>query len=412
MAIAATAKKKPKDEKTIFVYDSKNKDGKLVKGEMSAHNEMVVRAEVRRLGLTVIKVRKKPKPLFSNTASITPKDIAVLARQLATMMSAGLPIVQALDIMAQSAEKVAMKDLVTTVKTDVESGLTLADAMDRHRKYFDELFVNLVRAGEDSGSLELVLERVAVYKEKSESLKGKIKKALFYPIAVVVVAFIVTAILLIFVIPQFKELFDGFGATLPAFTLFVIGLSETFQKYWYLIFGGIGLAIFLFTYVKRRSDRFNHFLDRMILKMPIFGPLTEKAAIARFARTLSTMFSAGVPLVEAMEPTAGSTGNAIFQDAVMNMRDIIAAGSPLKVAMQQSKLFPVMVVQMVAIGEETGALDTMLGKVADMYEEEVDNMVDAMSSLLEPMIMSFLGVVVGGLVIAMYLPIFKLGSVV
>lgn len=413
MAVAATAKKKlKKDEKTVFIYDSKNKDGKLVKGEMSAFNEMVVRAEVRRLGLTVLRVKKKPKPLFANTGTINAKDISVFARQLATMMTAGLPIVQALDIIAQSAEKVAMQELITTVKNDLESGLTLADALDKHRKYFDELFVNLVRAGEDSGSLELVLDRIAIYKEKSESLKGKIKKALFYPIAVVVVAFVVTAILLIFVIPQFKELFDGFGATLPAFTLFVIGLSEAFQKYWYLIFGSIGLAIFLFTYVKRRSDKFNHFLDRMILKMPIFGPLTEKAAIARFARTLSTMFSAGVPLVEAMPPTAGSTGNAMFSDAVMNMRDIIAAGSPLKVAMQQSKLFPVMVVQMVAIGEETGALDTMLGKVADMYEEEVDNMVDAMASLLEPMIMAFLGVVVGGLVIAMYLPIFKLGSVV
>jgi type IV pilus assembly protein PilC len=412
MAVATSAKKTKKDEKTVFVYDSKNKDGKLVKGEMSAHNEMVVRAEVRRLGLTVIRVKKKPKPLFSNSKGIVPRDIAIFARQLSTMMNAGLPIVQALDIMAQSAEKVAMKELVANVKNDVESGLTLANALDQHRKYFDELFVNLVRAGEDSGSLELVLDRIAIYKEKTESLKGKIKKALFYPIAVVVVAFIVTAILLIFVIPQFKQLFDGFGATLPAFTLFVIGLSESFQKYWYFIFGGIGVAIFLFTYVKQRSDAFNHFLDRMILKMPIFGPLTEKAAIARFARTLATMFSAGVPLVEAMEPTAGSTGNAVFKDAVLNIRDIIAAGSPLKVGMQQSKLFPVMVVQMVAIGEETGALDTMLSKVADMYEEEVDNMVDAMSSLLEPMIMAFLGVVVGGLVIAMYLPIFKLGSVV
>lgn len=413
MATAVAAKKKKAEEnKVVFVYEAKNKDGKLVRGEMPAFNEMVVRGEVRRLGLTVVRIKKKPKPLFANTAQIKPKDIAVFARQLSTMMTAGLPIVQALDIIAQSAEKVAMKELVMTVKNDVESGMTLATAMDKHRKYFDELFVNLVRAGEDSGALELVLDRVATYKEKTESLKGKIKKALFYPIAVVVVAFIVTAILLIFVIPQFKELFDGFGASLPAFTLFVIGLSEAFQKHWYWIFGSIGLAIFLFVYVKRRSDPFNHFLDRMILKMPIFGPLTEKAAIARFARTLSTMFSAGVPLVEAMPPTAGSTGNAIFKDAVMNIRDVIAAGSPLKVGMQQSKLFPVMVVQMVAIGEETGALDTMLGKVADMYEEEVDNMVDAMSSLMEPLIMAFLGVVVGGLVIAMYLPIFKLGSVV
>ncbi len=412
MATAVAAKKKAEESKIVFLYEAKNKDGKLVRGEMPAFNEMVVRAEVRRLGLTVVRIKKKPKPLFANTAQIKPKDIAVFARQLSTMMTAGLPIVQALDIISQSAEKVAMKDLVSTVKNDVESGLTLAGAMDKHRKYFDELFVNLVHAGEQSGALELVLDRVATYKEKTESLKGKIKKALFYPIAVVVVAFIVTAILLIFVIPQFKELFDGFGASLPAFTLFVIGLSNAFQQHWYWIFGGIGAAIFLFTFVKRRSDPFNHFLDRMILKMPIFGPLTEKAAIARFARTLSTMFSAGVPLVEAMPPTAGSTGNAIFKDAVMNIRDVIAAGSPLRVGMQQSKLFPVMVVQMVAIGEETGALDTMLGKVADMYEEEVDNMVDAMSSLLEPMIMAFLGIVVGGLVIAMYLPIFKLGSVV
>ncbi|MDA3877495.1 MAG: type II secretion system F family protein, partial [Halothiobacillus sp.] len=291
MAVATSAKKTKKDEKTVFVYDSKNKDGKLVKGEMSAHNEMVVRAEVRRLGLTVIRVKKKPKPLFSNTKGISPRDIAIFARQLSTMMNAGLPIVQALDIMAQSAEKVAMKELVANVKNDVESGLTLANALDQHRNYFEELFVNLVRAGEDSGSLELVLDRIAIYKEKTESLKGKIKKALFYPIAVVVVAFIVTAILLIFVIPQFKQLFDGFGATLPAFTLFVVGISEAFQKYWYVIFGGIGVAIFLFAYVKQRSDAFNHFLDRMILKMPIFGPLTEKAAIARFARTLGTMFS-------------------------------------------------------------------------------------------------------------------------
>lgn len=414
MAVAASRRGagKKKEEKPVFVYESKNKAGKIVRGEMSAFNDATVRAEIKRLGLTPIKVKRKTKPLFSNSKPIQPRDIANFARQLATMMNAGLPVVQSLEIIAQSAEKKSMQELITTVKNDVESGLNLADALDKHRKYFDELFVNLVRAGEDSGALETVLDRVATYKEKTESLKGKIKKALFYPTAVVVVAFIVTAILLIFVIPQFQSLFQGFGATLPAFTLFVIGLSEAFQQYWYWIFGGIGAAIFLFVFVKRRSDRFNHFLDRIILKLPIVGPLTEKAAIARFARTLSTMFAAGVPLVEAMPPTAGATGNALYHDAVMNMRDLLATGSPLRVGMQQSTLFPVMVVQMVAIGEETGALDGMLGKVADMYEEEVDNMVDAMSSLLEPLIMAFLGIVVGGLVIAMYLPIFKLGSVV
>ncbi|MGC9456471.1 MAG: type II secretion system F family protein [Halothiobacillaceae bacterium] len=399
-------------EKIVYVWEGKDKQGRVVKGELAAANETLVRAEVRRLGISPLKVRKKPKPLFGGSKPVEPKDIAIFARQLATMMTSGLPIVQALEIIAQSAEKKSMQELVTKVKNDVESGTSLADALDKHRRYFDELFVNLVRAGEESGALETVLGRVATYKEKTESLKGKIKKAMFYPTAVVVVAFIVTAILLIFVIPQFQDLFQGFGADLPAFTLFVIGISELFQKYWWAIFGGIGAAIFIFVYVKRRSDPFNHFLDRVILRVPIFGPLTEKAAIARFARTLSTMFAAGVPLVEAMPPTAGATGNSVYRNAVMEMRDLAATGTPLRVGMQQSGLFPVMVVQMVSIGEETGALDNMLSKVADMYEEEVDNMVDAMSSLLEPMIMAFLGIVVGGLVIAMYLPIFKLGSVV
>lgn len=410
MAIAA--RKNKTTEKPVFSYEARTKEGRVIKGEMAAFNDTAVRAEIRRLGMTLIRVKRKAKPLFSSSKPVQPRDIATFARQLATMMTAGLPIVQALDIIAQSAEKKTMKDLINEVKNDVESGTNLADALDRHRKYFDELFVNLVRAGEQSGALEVVLDRIATYKEKTESLKGKIKKALFYPTAVLVVAFIVTAILLIFVIPQFESLFQGFGADLPAFTQFVIGLSDLFREYWYWIFGGIGGAIFLFVFVKRRSDRFNHFLDRMILKLPIFGPLMEKSAIARFARTLSTMFSAGVPLVEALPPTAGATGNAVFRDAVMSMRDLVAAGSPLRIGMQQSNLFPVMVIQMVAIGEETGALDNMLAKVADMYEEEVDNMVDAMSSLLEPMIMAFLGIVVGGLVIAMYLPIFKLGAVV
>lgn len=410
MAIAASKNKT--SEKPVFSYEARTREGRVIKGEMAAFNDTAVRAEIRRLGLELVRVRRKTKPLFSSSKPVQPRDIATFARQLATMMAAGLPIVQALDIIAQSAEKKTMKDLVNEVKNDVESGTNLADALDRHRKHFDELFVNLVRAGEQAGALEVVLERVATYKEKTESLKGKIKKALFYPTAVLVVAFIVTAILLIFVIPQFESLFQGFGADLPAFTQFVIGLSNGLRSNALAIFGGLALLIVVFVFFKRRSDRFNHFLDRLILRLPIFGPLMEKSAIARFARTLSTMFSAGVPLVEALPPTAGATGNAVFSDAVMSMRDLVAAGSPLRIGMQQSNLFPVMVIQMVAIGEETGALDTMLGKVADMYEEEVDNMVDAMSSLLEPLIMAFLGIVVGGLVIAMYLPIFKLGAVV
>jgi len=410
--MATAASKQKSEQKPVFLYEARTKEGRVVKGEMAAFNDTAVRAEIRRLGMTLIRVKRKSRPLFSNTKAVTPKDIATFARQLSTMMNAGLPIVQALDIIAQSAEKKTMQDLVTEVKNDVESGTNLADALDRHRKYFDELFVNLVRAGEQSGALEVVLDRIATYKEKTESIKGKVKKALFYPTAVIVVAFIVTAILLIFVIPQFQSLFQGFGADLPAFTQFVIGISEGLRENGLVIFGGLAALIAVFIFFKRRSDKFNHFLDRMILKVPIFGPLTEKSAIARFSRTLSTMFSAGVPLVEALPPTAGATGNAVFRDAVMGMRDLVSAGSPLRIGMQQSNLFPVMVIQMVAIGEETGALDTMLAKVAEMYEEEVDNMVDAMSSLLEPMIMAFLGIVVGGLVIAMYLPIFKLGAVV
>ena len=410
--MATAASKQKSAEKPVFTYEARTKEGRVVQGEMAAFNDTAVRAEIRRLGMTLIRVKRKSRPLFSSSKPVQPRDIATFARQLSTMMSAGLPIVQALEIIAQSAEKKTMQDLVNEVKNDVESGTNLADALDRHRKHFDELFVNLVRAGEQSGALEVVLDRIATYKEKTESLKGKVKKALFYPTAVLVVAFIVTAILLIFVIPQFESLFQGFGADLPAFTQFVIGLSEGLRNNGLVIFGGLAALIAVFIFFKRRSDKFNHFLDRMILKVPIFGALTEKSAIARFSRTLSTMFSAGVPLVEALPPTAGATGNAVFRDAVMDMRDLVSAGSPLRVGMQQSNLFPVMVVQMVAIGEETGALDSMLAKVAEMYEEEVDNMVDAMSSLLEPMIMAFLGIVVGGLVIAMYLPIFKLGAVV
>lgn len=400
-------------DKVAFVWEGKDRNGKRVKGEQWAANEAMVRAQLRREGTVPLKVRKKPKPLFGGgKKKIRPADIAGFARQAATMTSSGVPLVQSLEIIAQGADNPSMRDLVNGIRADVEGGTPFADALAKRRVYFDDLFVNLVRAGEESGNLEAVLDRIATYKEKTESLKGKIKKAMFYPTAVVVVAFIVTAILLIFVIPQFQDLFQGFGADLPGFTLFVIAISEAFQKYWWAIFGGLGAAIAAFIYFKKRSKRFQDFLDRLVLKLPIFGELAEKAALARFARTLSTMFAAGVPMVEALDSVSGATGNVVFENAIADMRDQTATGQPLQVTMKSAGLFPAMVIQMVGIGEETGEVDSMLAKVADFYEEEVDNMVDGLSSLLEPMIMAFLGIVVGGLVIAMYLPIFKLGSVV
>lgn len=401
------------ENKVTFVWEGKDRTGKRIHGEVLATSEMQARNILRQQGTLPLKVKKKPRPLIGGKGkAIKPAHIAAFTRQLATMLQAGMPLLQGLEIIAQSAEIPAMTRLVNEIKDDVAGGISLGNALARHPLYFDKLYVSLVKAGEDAGALEAILERIAVYKEKTESLKKKIKKALFYPAAVLVVAFIVTAILLIFVIPQFKDLFSSFGADLPAFTLMVIGLSEIFQQYWWMIFGGIGGAIYAFIFFKKRSRAFNQALDRLVLRLPLLGPLTHKAAVARFARTLSTMFAAGVPLVEAMGSVAGATGNHVYETAVLEMRDMTAQGQQIRLSMQQSGLFPMMVVQMVGIGEETGELDKMLGKVADIYEEEVDNMVDAMSSLMEPMIMAFLGVVVGGLVIAMYLPIFKLGSVV
>lgn len=399
-------------EKMMFVWEGTDRKGTRVKGESQGLNEALVKADLRRQGINPQRVRKKPKPLFGGKKKITPKDIAVFSRQMATMMSAGVPMVQAFDIVGRGHENASMQDLIMTIKGDVESGTSLADALSKHPNHFDSLFVSLVRAGEQAGALETLLDKVATYKEKTEELKGKIKKALFYPAAVVVVAFIVSAILLLFVVPQFQELFQGFGADLPMFTLFVIKLSEFFQAYWWAIFGGIAIALYGFVEGKKRSPGFARRLDILALKIPIFGELIRKAAIARFARTLSTMFAAGVPLVEAMESVAGATGNALYREGTLRMRDETATGTQLQQSMRNTGLFPNMVVQMVAIGEESGSLEQMLGKVADFYEQEVDNMVDALSSLLEPLIMAFLGVVVGGLVVAMYLPIFKLGQVV
>ena len=397
----------------VYVWEGTNKQGKRVKGELQGASDALVKAALRRQGVTPLKVKKKPKPLFgSGQKKITPADIAVFSRQLSTMMVAGVPLIQAFDIVGKGHENPSMEKLINDIKGSVESGNTLGDALGEHPLYFDDLFVNLVNAGESSGALEAMLDKIATYKEKSESLKAKIKKAMFYPIAVLVVAFVVSAILLIFVVPQFAELFAGFGAELPAFTLFVVRLSEAFQAYWWMIFGGVGGVVFAFLEAKKRSRAFRRVLDRVALKMPIFGDIAVKAAIARFSRTLSTMFAAGVPMVDAMDSVAGATGNIVYETATHAMREEVAGGQQLQFAMRETALFPNMVIQMVAIGEESGALEDMLGKVADFYEEAVDNAVDALTSLMEPMIMAFLGVVIGGLVVAMYLPIFKMGSVV
>lgn len=395
----------------VFVWEGTDKKGQRVKGEVQAGNEALVKMNLRRQGINPIKVTAKGKAK-SGGKKITPKDIAIFSRQLATMMSSGVPIVQAFEIIGRGHEKPAMRDLVLAIKADVEGGGTLADAMRKHPLYFDALTCNLVHAGEQAGILETLLDKIATYKEKTEAIKGKIKKALFYPTAVIIVAFIITAILLIFVIPQFESLFTGMGADLPALTKMVVRLSEIFQAWWWAIFGGLGGLIYGLVQLKKRSKAFADGLDRMSLKIPVIGEILVKAAIARFARTLSTMFSAGVPLVEAMDSVAGAVGNVVYATAVYRMRDQVATGQSLTSSMQESAIFPNMVVQMVAIGEEAGSVDSMLSKVADFYEQEVDDAVDGLSSLLEPLIMAFLGIVVGGLVIAMYLPIFKMGQAV
>ncbi|UZR28991.1 type II secretion system F family protein [Methylococcus mesophilus] len=400
-------------ETVLFVWEGLDRNGSRTKGEVSARSEITARAELRRQGIRVVKIKRKPKPLFGGPRKrITPKHIAVFSRQLATMLSAGVPLVQAFEIVGRGHDNPAMQDLLLGIKADVESGTTLADALSKHPVHFDELFCNLVRAGEQAGVLETLLHKVADYKEKTESLKGKIKKALTYPIAVIVVAVIVTSILLIFVVPTFEDLFKSFGADLPAFTQLVIDLSRWLRDWWYVAFGSLGVAATAFVKARQRSPAFNHLLDRLALGVPVVGAILHKAAVARFARTLSTMSAAGVPLVEALQSVAGATGNIIYGEAVMRMREDVSIGQQLQMSMRQANLFPNMVMQMVAIGEESGSLDSMLSKVADFYEEEVDNAVDSLSSLLEPLIMVVLGVLVGGLVIAMYLPIFKLGSVV
>jgi len=397
----------------MFVWEGRDKQGKKIKGEMSGTSDALVKAMLRRQGINPMRVKKKPMPLFGGGGkAITAKDIAIFSRQLATMMSSGVPLVQSFEIVGKGHENPRMQKLILDIKAHVEGGNTLADSLAKHPFYFDDLYVNLVRAGEAGGILETLLDKVATYKEKTEAIKGKIKKALFYPTAVLVMAFIVTAVLMIFVIPQFATLFEDFGADLPAMTLLVISASNYFVDYWVLIFGAVGGTIWGFFQLKKRSRPFRYALERLSLKLPVIGDILTKATIARFARTLATMFAAGVPLVEAMDSVAGASGNIVYGSAILRMRDEIATGSQLQSSMRDTNLFPNMVVQMVAIGEESGSIDHMLSKVADFYEEEVDNAVDAMSSLMEPMIMAVLGVLIGGLVIAMYLPIFKMGAVV
>jgi type IV pilus assembly protein PilC len=406
------AAKKAKAEKVEFTYQGTNRAGAKVKGEIFALSDTLAKNELRKQGINPTKVKKKPQPLFGGAAKPQPADIAIFARQIATMMHAGVPLVQSFEIIGQGNDKQSMQKLIMGIKTEVEGGVSLAEALSKEPLYFDPLFINLVNAGEQSGALETMLDKLATYKEKVEALKAKVKKALFYPIAVMVVAFIVTVILLVFVVPQFEELFQSFGADLPAMTKFVISLSEFMQQWWWVIAGAISGGIYMFLRIKKTSPKLQEWYDRMALKAPVVGEITTKSAIARFSRTLETMSAAGVPLVEAMDSVAGATGNVIYHNASLKIKDEVSQGTQLQTSMRNTGLFPNMAIQMVSIGEEAGSLDAMLAKVADFYETEVDNAVDALTSLLEPIIMAVLGVLVGGLIIAMYLPIFKLGSVV
>jgi type IV pilus assembly protein PilC len=398
----------------MFVWEGKDKQGKLVKGELSGKSDALVKAQLRRQGINPLKVKKKPKSLLGGGGGkkITPKDITIFSRQLATMMSSGVPLVQSFEIIGRGHENANMQDLILGVKADVEAGNSLTESLRKRPLQFNELYCNLVEAGEHAGILEAILHKLATYMEKTEALKSKIKAALFYPAAVIVVAGIVVTILMIFVIPQFSELFGSFGADLPALTQVLIDMSGFFVQWWWAMFAAIAGTAFGLMELKKRSVPFAHLLDRLSLKIPIIGNVLEKSAIARFARTLETMFAAGTPLVESMKSVAGACGNIIFYDACIKIKDEISTGTQLQASMRETGLFPNMVIQMVAIGEESGSIDTMLGKVADWYEQEVDDAVEALTSLLEPAIMAFLGVVIGGIVIGMYLPIFKMGAVV
>ena len=407
------AKNKPAP---FFIWEGADRNGNRKKGEIQASNMALAKAQLRREGINVLKIKLKPKPLFGmggpRKKAITPLDIAIFSRQMATMMKSGVPLVQAFEIVGTGHENANMSEMIMAIKAEVEGGSSLTEALKKFPLYFDDLYCSLVQAGEHAGILDSILDRVATYKEKTEALKSKIKKAMFYPIAVIVVAVVVVTILLMFVIPEFEDLFSGFGAELPAPTLVVVAMSHFVIDYWWALFGGIGLTLYIFFYFKKRSRKMREFLDKLALKMPVIGPILEKAAIARYARTLETMFAAGTPLVEALGSVSGAVGNIVYSDAVDQIQQEVSTGTQLNKAMSNVNLFPNMVIQMTAIGEEAGSLDSMLGKVADFYEAEVDNLVDGLTSLLEPIIMAVLGVIIGGLVVAMYLPIFQMGNVV
>ncbi|WP_297189014.1 type II secretion system F family protein [uncultured Porticoccus sp.] len=396
----------------VYTYKGKDKRGKPIQGELKASSAAMVKAQLRKQGIAANRVKKKAKPLFAGQKPVKPQDIAIFTRQLATMMRAGVPLVQSFDLVGEGADKESLRDIIYTIRDDVSSGISLEGALRKHPKHFDDLFCSLVGAGEQAGALETMLDRIATYKEKTESLKAKIKKALTYPIAVVLVAVIVTGILLVKVVPVFAQTFSNFGADLPAFTLFVLGLSNTAQEWWFIWLISLVAFFVIFREAKRRSTRFDAFIDKYMLKVPVVGNILYQAIIARFARTLSTTFAAGVPLVDALTSVAGAAGNAVYREAIYKVRDDVTTGIQLHQALKTTNKFPVMLLQMTSIGEESGALDDMLEKSAVFYEEAVDNAVDNLTTLLEPMIMSVLGVLVGGLLIAMYLPIFKLGAVI
>ena len=401
----------PKNTKEItYLGEGKDKKGKITKGEMKAASEMLVNSTLRRQGITVTKIKKQSG--FASKGKVSEKDITLFTRQLATMMKSGVPLLQSFDIVGKGHSNPAVAKLLLDIKSDVETGSSLSAAFRKYPLYFDQLFCNLIGAGEQAGILDTLLDRLATYKEKILAIKSKIKSALFYPISIIVVAFVITAVIMIFVVPAFKDLFSSFGADLPGPTLVVMAISDAFVQWWWAIFGSIGFSVWFFFYTWKRSIAMQATMDRLMLKVPVFGELIRKATIARFARTLATMFSAGVPLVEALDSVAGASGNRVYYDATKKVQSEISTGTSLTVAMQNSNVFPNMVLQMTAIGEESGALDSMLGKVADFYEAEVDDAVEALASLMEPIIMVVLGTLIGGLVVALYLPIFKLGEVV
>ncbi|WP_372766540.1 type II secretion system F family protein [Pseudoalteromonas sp.] len=408
------AKKDNNKGLTTFAWVGVNARGKRMEGELNGPSIAIVKAQLRKQGIIPSKVKKKAQPLFglSGEKKISPKDIAMFTRQVATMLLAGVSLIQALDMIAAGSENKSLQKLITKIADEVKAGDPLSQAIRAHPKYFDDLYCDLVESGEQSGALDRIFDRVALYKEKAEALKSKIKKAMFYPIAVLTIAFIVTVILLIFVVPQFEQVFAGFGAELPAFTQFVIGISEFMQAYWWIVFGIIGLCFILFKRAHQSSKKVRDNTDKTVLKLPVVGAILNKAAVARYARTLSTTFAAGVPLVDALDSAAGASGNAVYRDAILEIKNEVSSGNQMNFAMKNSGVFPDMVIQMVAIGEESGSLDEMLGKVASIYETEVDDAVDGLSSLLEPLIMAVLGVLVGGLIVAMYLPIFQLGKIV